>query len=472
MTKPNKPCHVVIVGAGFSGAMTALHLIKQASTPLKITIFEPRAIPGLGMAYSTPSNGHLLNVPASGMSAFVDDAEHFQRYATTRNASTDAHTFVPRRTFGEYISGMVKDAIAEAPSHIAIEHRRETVVNISHVGGEFDIGLNGGEHLTADYVVLALGNLLGKKPRWLRELGNAAENYLHDPWQAGAIEAIKPDENILLIGMGLTAVDKLVELDLQKHKGTIYANSRHGLWPSPHVARLVSHKEPGKIPEGNVAIAVKSLRDQMRIHEKTSGDPDAWRVVFDGLRSQTQDWWQSLAPKEHARFLRHVKTYYAVHRHRMAPEIGAVVERMIKSGQVKSTAARVTAVSSDGDKLRVTLTPRHGKDEPNVITVDRIINCMGPLEGIDAVENPLLRTVVANGLAGRNDLGSGIAVTNKGAVLSPDGVIVPGLYAIGPLLISKLLESVAVPELSVQAVRLAKQLLDSIEAKAPSTSMR
>ena len=92
---------------------------------------------------------------------------------------------------------------------------------------------------TADSKVA--GNLLGKKPRWLKELGAAAENYLHDPWQPGAIEAIKPDENILLIGMGLTAVDKLVELDLQKHKGTIYANSRHGLWPSPHVARLVSH---------------------------------------------------------------------------------------------------------------------------------------------------------------------------------------------------------------------------------------
>jgi uncharacterized NAD(P)/FAD-binding protein YdhS len=448
MTVTKDRAHVAIVGGGFSGAMIVLHLLKDASVPLKITVFEPRQTAGLGMAYSTPSDGHLLNVPASHMSALVEDAGHFQRYATTRNAETKDNTFVPRKIFGEYVSTMLKDAIKEAPEHTEVSHHHDTIADVRRSGERFDLELTGGEHIEADYVVLALGNMLGKRPRWAQELGAAAENYLHDPWQSGVIESIKADEDLLLIGMGLTAVDKLVELHLQDHNGTIHANSRHGLWPCPHVARLVG------------------LRDQVRAHEKATGDQDGWRLVFDGLRAQTQDWWRSLTKKDHSRFLRHLKSYYAIHRHRMAPEIGAIVDSMIKSGQVKSNAARVTKVTSDGGKFHVTLTPRHGANKPQTIVVDHIINCMGPLAGIDAIENPLLRTLVASGSVGRNELGSGIAVTHEGEVLSPDSIVVPGLYAVGPLLAAVLLESVAVPELRGQATLISRKLLECIEAKA------
>jgi uncharacterized NAD(P)/FAD-binding protein YdhS len=139
---------------------------------------------------------------------------------------------------------------------------------------------------------------------------------------------------------------------------------------------------------------------------------------------------------------------------------------MIKSGQVKSNAARVTKVTSVGGKFYVTLTPRHGLGEPKTIVVDHIINCMGPLAGIDAIENPLLRTLVASGLAGRDELGSGIALTHEGDVLSPRKMVVPGLHAIGPLLAAELLESVAVPELRGQATLISRKLWESIGTRA------
>jgi uncharacterized NAD(P)/FAD-binding protein YdhS len=460
-----KYTHIAIVGAGFCGAMTALHLIKNSKGPLQITIIEPRPVPGRGMAYSTPSDGHLLNVPAAGMSAFADDMEHFQRWATERKPDTDARTFVPRKMFGDYISGMLKESMDKTPQHIVVAHKQESVlaINKNDIGG-FVLELNGGESLEADYVVLALGNMIGKKPRWAQEAGQAAQNYLHDPWQTGAIEAIKADEDVLIIGTGLTAVDKLIEFDLQKHRGTIYATSRHGLWPRAHVHRLVGVKDPATVPGGNVAAAIKSLREQIGKSDKVREDADAWRVIFDGLRADTQKWWQTLDKPERKRFLRHVRTYYDVHRHRMAPQIAAVVERMEQSGLVKTSAARVASVIPNGaGKFEVVLAPRHGQGKQTNIIVDRIINCMGPQANIEAIENPLLRTLVAGGLVGLNDLASGIAVTAQGQVLSPQGEPEPGLYAIGPLLISKLLESVAVPELRGQAANLAKLLLDEVE---------
>jgi uncharacterized NAD(P)/FAD-binding protein YdhS len=119
------------------------------------------------------------------------------------------------------------------------------------------------------------------------------------------------------------------------------------------------------------------------------------------------------------------------------------------------------SVSEEKGRFLVVLKDRHSAKAINR-HVDSIINCTGPQANIDAIESPLLRTIVSGGLAGRNAMGSGLAVTKTGQVLAPDGEPVHGLYAIGPLLVSKLLESVAVPELRVQAASVAELLLSEI----------
>ena len=404
------------------------------------------------------------------MSAFVDDTEHFLRYATSRDAAADARTFVPRMVFGQYISSMVKEAIDSVSGSTTVQHVREQVTDVSKEGDTFKIATAPGKVYEADYTVLALGNMGGRRPRWLQTLTDTTANYLHDPWEAGKIADIDLDADILLIGTGLTAVDKLIELEMKGHRGKIYAASRHGLLPRPHVARLVGMKIPAAVAHGSAAGAFRSLREQMNAHEQSSGDQDAWRLVFDGLRADTQLWWQSLQLKEQSRFLRHLRTYYDVHRHRMAPHIGQIVAALEKSGQLKVLAARLESVQEDCGRFVVTLKARHGA--PNLsLTVDRIINCTGPQANIDSIESPLLRTLVSGGMVGRNALGSGLAVSNTGQVLAPDGQPVAGLFAIGPLLISKLLESVAVPELRVQAHDLATQLLKKIQIKSSTATI-
>ena len=48
---------IAIIGGGFSGAMTALHIIRSSKMPLAISIFESRQTIGLGLAYSTVCPG-------------------------------------------------------------------------------------------------------------------------------------------------------------------------------------------------------------------------------------------------------------------------------------------------------------------------------------------------------------------------------------------------------------------------------
>ena len=76
-------CCVVVVGAGAAGALTASHLVTSLSPRYRVALVDPTPTTGRGPAYSTPDERHLLNVPASGMSAFPRDPEHFFRWVRT-----------------------------------------------------------------------------------------------------------------------------------------------------------------------------------------------------------------------------------------------------------------------------------------------------------------------------------------------------------------------------------------------------
>jgi uncharacterized NAD(P)/FAD-binding protein YdhS len=71
---------VVIVGGGFSGAMLAVQLLRRAPE-LSVAVIDKGSVPGRGLAYSTEFDCHLLNVPASNMSALPEELDHFLCWA-------------------------------------------------------------------------------------------------------------------------------------------------------------------------------------------------------------------------------------------------------------------------------------------------------------------------------------------------------------------------------------------------------
>src|ERR1700689_3227283 len=62
-----------IIGGGLSGALVAIQLLRKATAPLRVVLIEPRAEVGRGIAYSTSSPSHLLNVRAGNMSIFPEE---------------------------------------------------------------------------------------------------------------------------------------------------------------------------------------------------------------------------------------------------------------------------------------------------------------------------------------------------------------------------------------------------------------
>lgn len=463
----NQGLRIAVIGGGYSGAMTAVHLLRQRIAGLKVTIIEPRQELGKGLAYSTSCPEHLLNVPAFGMSALPDEPDHFLNWARNRDNTVSRESFVPRKTFGEYLLTLISAELSKAEQmNTTVEHVHSRVIDIKKSDQAFRLILTDGESVEADFVVLAIGNLSGKRPAWLNGIGMDCPGYIHDPWYPGAIENIAADEDLLIVGTGLTAVDKIIELKRNGHTGRIFALSRHGLFPRLHFEKCQGMVQPLASSSSSALGGLTILRQQIA-DIAPSPDGDTWRRVIDGLRSTTQKWWQSISLREQRRFLSHLITYWDVHRHRMAPEIGQKVESTRNSGQLETLAGRILSIVEQNGQLNVTVRER-GKADPISFKVSRVINCTGPQSSLKHVDSPLLANLVYQGLVAPHRLGTGIAARADGQVLDKEGNEVSGLFAIGPLLKAELLESVAVPELRQQAFDLAAKIGHLAKARKES----
>jgi uncharacterized NAD(P)/FAD-binding protein YdhS len=165
----SKLARVAIVGGGFSGAMTAVHLLRQKIPLLEITIFEQAHELGRGLAYSTPCPDHLLNVPAFGMSAVANEPDHFLTYAMSKDRQFTQESYVPRSIFGDYLRWLISKELQIAEDAGAkFRQVRAAVIAMERPGDAYQLSTSEGQKFDADFVVLAIGNLSGKKPGWLR----------------------------------------------------------------------------------------------------------------------------------------------------------------------------------------------------------------------------------------------------------------------------------------------------------------
>src|SRR4051794_27318822 len=99
---------VAVIGAGAAGSLTALHLARNArrrGTALEVILVDPAPYRARGTAFGTTDPSHLLNVPASGMSALPEDPGHFVAWRAAQHPDLLAEpaVFAPREEFGRYL---------------------------------------------------------------------------------------------------------------------------------------------------------------------------------------------------------------------------------------------------------------------------------------------------------------------------------------------------------------------------------
>ena len=459
---------IAVIGAGFSGTIATLHLLKRLPSDQPVLLCERSPDFARGVAYATGDGDHLLNVRAANMSALTDEPLHFEDWLKRRVAEgrlpveaheTEAGLFASRGLYGQYLRSILDYAMRETAGHAQLRLLPDEVVDVAPIeGGGYELICAAGQRLAVSGVVLAVGNLPAEESENPRICRNA--------WDEKAWRPLSPDLPVMIVGTGLTMVDIAIALRRRGFTGGILALSRGGLLPQRHALA-----KPWPTPNLTVAEETSLPLLMARVREEVAAAAEQgvnWRAVIDSMRPITAKIWGRLPLAERERFLRHARRYWDVHRHRMAPPHAELIETMVKEGTLKLLAARIKEMKSVNDLVQVTYSPRDGSGE-RTIGVQRVILASG-VEHVSRTRDPLMQRLLDRGLVRVDRQGLGIDVTDGLNVVRGDDAVAERVWALGPIVRGVFWECVAVPDIRVQAAHVAVSVVARLREDAPRWS--
>ena len=435
---------VAIIGAGFSGTMAAVQLAQRGIGAVLIGRGQQA---GKGVAYSTEDLVHLLNIPAAKMSAWPDQPDDF--VAAIAGEGFGPEDYVPRMLFGRYLRRILDQS---AVTLVAGE-----AVAVERFGDRWTVRLSDGRTIDASALVLAPGNQPPDSLPFARGLPDRL--FASDPWGAAGRAAIgaavASGGDVLVVGSGLSMVDVALSLDAAEHRGKLVAVSRRG--QMPQVSRPLRSEVPScdDAPSGSLAKLWRWVRTR-------TAETD-WRDAVDSVRPRTHELWQSMSETDQKRFMRHARPWWDVHRHRIAPHVGATIERMIAGGQMEVLAGRIQSLRKADGGLEAVVRRRgtSDADAPRDFAVG--INCTGPLQAIRHTRDGVLRSLFDAKLAEPDHLGIGLKVDHQVRVIGAER-----LWAMGSLSKARYWEIIAVPDIRVQAEMVADAIARELNDHAKS----
>ena len=454
---------IVIIGGGFTGTLTAINLARFSPISIDITIISDTWGACRGVAYNTRNGSHLLNVVARNMSALADQPNHFVEWLATRSEYLDVpaaalrETFAPRRVYGDYLNNLFQwcAGTIAAGKNIRMGIIQEQASDLALEGEGARITLRDGRTLRADKVVLAVGNQ-APAPFRVRGLDAHSAKYIGNPWQGWEKRLPSADQDLLLIGTGLTMVDTFLTLRDMGWRGKILAVSRNGLLPLSHYKGF---DYPDPLAEEKGVISLRRLfalcKRQCRAALARGLNP---AIVVDKLRPHTQRIWQGFSLAEKKRFNRHFRTRWNVVRHRIAPEIHQQLRAAMAAGRLEVIKGRLREVREAADQMRVLVAGAGGE---RWLAAGAVINCTGPQESYVPATTSLFQSLFAQGIIQPDEMNMGSKAADF-SVVDAQGKSSQTVFALGALLKGTLWETVAVPELRSQTFRLAESIIGQL----------
>lgn len=481
----NEPSLVLgIVGGGFSGTLALANLVRRTDKPLIVEWFDDNRALATGVAYSTVDNSHLLNVRAHNMGAFSEDPRGFYSWLQSSegknkseelwpNQAISEDTFAPRVLYAAYLKSILLESLKIAEQKgIVVRIHSVSVVN-AHYNNTTQKLLITGEKLGSatkvqvDALVLATGISPPPAMNITAHSTNDPHLSLINGWHVGlkdiALSTLSSQDTVVIIGTGLTAVDSVLTLQKKGFEGTIVAISRHG-WLSASHATFRPYpawgwtRRPDQAPKTALGL-FRALRSEVKRAQDSGYD---WRSVIDSLRPVTQTLWKQLTLIEKRRFMRHLFTLWNTHRHRMAPEICETLDTLQSRGRLKIIKGHIKEMKADHQGYIISYRGR-GTSETSLIHPKLVLNCTGPGFNILTTTNSFLRNLINQNLLRVDQLGMGFITTEAGWA---DGIAPETIYPLGPLRVSELLESIAVPELRHQAHACVELLMKRLHKTA------
>ncbi len=434
---------VVIIGDGFTAAVLVTHLLRRGISSSAITVIGLGDL-GKGNAYGCNNPFFRLNVREDLPIIFADDPLHFSRWAQRHindsAARTKAGYFYRRQDFGRYVSELVA---CESKSG-QIEQIKARVLGLSGSEDSWSLELDSHSAITAKQVIIATGNPPPVWPCAVVNLNSALSTscLIENPWTGQGLDDIETQENIILLGGGLTALDAITALVERKHLGMIYVISPRAVLP-PTQANWERKVQPQWPHNLTPAKLIRFMRNYLPPISTASPE---WQSAWEELRPNINTIWQQFSPSQKRSLFKRLGWLWNLYRFRASPQTISAYEKLRSKNQIQFILGRAKEIKHSESKVKVFL--------ENSIEVegDRIINCTG------VASDPFLNRLIEDQLAIRDPLGRAIAVDENFRVLNLSCKRWNSLWMIGPGTMGSLGDVIAASSIAKQAEQLAIQI--------------
>ncbi|MCX6267751.1 MAG: FAD/NAD(P)-binding protein [Bacteroidetes bacterium] len=443
---------IALVGCGFTGTMTAVHLIRNACQPFELILINPRQSFNRGLAYSPYSRKQILNVVASRMSAYDDNPDHFLNWicglddfkGVDRNIL--ANSYLPRYLYGDYLRDIwIRTLEISKAKKIVISVQDAQVAAMEVSEDEIVLSLDNQKTETVQYCILATGNQVPRNPDISNDHFYNSPKYFRNPWDVTAVRNADPGYPLLILGNGLTMVDTVSGLIENGFSNKIYTISPHGFTILPHKHHGIDYSSMREEFQDKQCLAeiLRIVNKHVRLIRKFgfSAEP-----VIDAIRPVTQQIWQNLTIHEKRIFMSRLRHFWDAGRHRVPMHIHAGIRHLTETGKLNQYAGKLLNISETENHIMVRFFDVQQQVEKEVV-VSRVINCTGPATDLLKAEGHFLKGSLLKGTIIQDDLKLGImANPDTFEVYNAYNQPYKNLVAIGALLKGVLWESVAVRE--------------------------
>ncbi|MDE0190796.1 MAG: FAD/NAD(P)-binding protein [Gammaproteobacteria bacterium] len=496
---------IAIIGGGATGVCLANKIVEAlpvglSTATVSLALFDARGCTG-GAAYAPDVASNLMNTTCGAVDrAFGgefgildwarDNPAKWQPYVG--DGQLDTTTYLPRPVVGSYLSDLVEHATRKAAERgMRLEVIIDEVVDIAPpdaAEGDYVVQTKSGRVVEARYVYLALGHLDRAKTDAYQD----HDRYYHQPYPIARLTREIPKEaTVGVIGTRLSAIDVVLGLVGEGHKGRIHCVSRggrlpavrgdHGRYEFRHLERdelvkkLVHTKAKLRLVDVAVMLGTEIEHAAGRpvdlgaimsedlppaeYYEReialAKGKARPWQTVLYATNRNIDLLWHHLEEEDKQILASQWLNDWLTYRASIPRENAERILALLRSGQL-TVAGGVTGFRFDA----ATGNLRASFDDGSRIDCRYLVAATGSASRIEDADSLLMRNLLANGLVVPHRFGGVDCVFETGQVVSRPGVVAgePRIFALGPLTSGVYFFTTALEIVERQAVQRTRDL--------------